>query len=70
MSYLDLAALGEIALAVGYALAALVVIGVVCFALAKAFGGNPRRQSHDRGLGAAGPEEFDPDDGTPHTTDS
>ncbi len=35
MSHLHLAALGEIALGVGYAFAALAVIAAVCFAVVK-----------------------------------
>ncbi len=70
MSHLHLAALGEIALGVGYAFAALAVIAAVCFAVAKAFGRSPASRWHKRGTVGAGEEEFYPQDETPHSTDS
>lgn len=70
LSYLHTAAVGEIALAIGYALVVLIVIAVVCFAVLKLFGRSPRYGWHKRGSVGASEEQFDPDDGTPHTFDS
>jgi hypothetical protein len=70
MSYLHIAAFGEIALGVGYALAALAVIAGVCFAVVKVFGGRPASRWHKRGTVGAGEEEFDPNDETLHSTAS
>jgi len=67
---LHLAGIGEIAVGVGYALGVLAVIAAVCFAVIKAFGRSPRRRDHKRGTVGAGAEAVDPDDGTPHTTDT
>lgn len=66
MSYLYVAALGEIALTVGYAVAVLLVIAGVGGAILKLAGRRPGRTPHRRGATGAGEEEIHPDDGTPH----
>ncbi len=70
MSYLHIAAVGDIALVIGYVLVVLIVIAVVGFAVVKLFGRSPRYGWHRRGSVGASEEDFDPDDGTPHTFDS
>jgi hypothetical protein len=70
MSAVDLAAAGGLVIGIGYALGTLLVIAVVCFAMVKLFGRNPRTRWHKRGAVGAGDEQIDPDDGTPHTFDT
>jgi len=66
MSYPYIAGLGEIAVAIGYALVVFVVIVVVCVAVVKLLGRRPGSTPHGPGAVGAGAEELDPDDGTPH----
>ncbi len=58
--------MGSVVLGVGYAVVVVIVIGAVCLAAAKLFGGRPGRTPHDRGTVGAAEEPIDRDDGTPH----
>ncbi len=71
MSNLHLAAgVNGVVIGIGYVIGALLIIAIVCFGVAKLFGGTPRTRWHERGAVGAGEEQIDPDDGTPHTFDS
>ncbi len=70
MTNLYLAAGGDAAIGIGYAVGVLVVIALICLAVVKLFGRSPKTRWHKRGTVGAGEEQIDADDGTPHTFDT